>query len=258
MARQYYNGQGYVDIAVATAGSPGKARWTGNVTSFKITPEESKYEHKESYSGLKSIDLTYRTELKLPIEITLEQVDLNNFYMFFNGEAVAQSGGSVTNETLEGSTTIAVGDVFYLDSVDVSSLVITDSTGTPKTLTSGTNYSANLKTGRVEILDITTGGAFTGPLKAAYTAAAETKVKLFTDTPDEYWIYFSGVNTAVTGSPACRGEFYRVKFSPAELSMITDGDAPQQFVLRGDCLADPTKTLAGTFGPYGSWWQDGV
>jgi hypothetical protein len=251
MALQYFNGQGKVDIASVTAGVPAAPRWIGNSPSFKFMPEESISEHKESYTGSKAVDLRMRTELKGSVEITFEQIDVENLKIIGSGESVSQASGSVSAESLPGSTTPAVGHVYYLANVDVTSLVITDSTGTPKTLTSGTNYTADLKTGRVEILDITTGGAFVGPLKAAYTKAAVTRVKLFTAAMAEYAVYFSGVNTAVAGSPKVRAEFYRVSFSPAELSLITDGDQPAPFTIKGTALVDSTKLSTSDYGQVG-------
>src|SRR5512139_3207145 len=129
MALQYFNGQGKVDIASVSAGVPGAARWIGNAPSFKFTPEETVSEHKESYTGAKAVDLRMRTELKGSIEITFEQIDVENLKIMGSGESVSQTSGSVSAESLPGSTTPAVGHVYYLANVDVTSLVITDSTG---------------------------------------------------------------------------------------------------------------------------------
>jgi hypothetical protein len=252
MALQYFNGQGKVDIAGHSSGSPsGAFRWLGNAPSFKFIPEATVSEHKESYTGNKAVDVRLRTELKGTVEITFEQLDVENLKLLGVGESVSQAATPVSAETLVGSTTPAVGQVFYLANVDVSSLVITDSTGTPKTLTLNTNYLADTKSGRVELIDITTGGAFVGPLKAAYTPAAVTRVKLFTAAAAEHWIVFSGINTAVSGSPKFRAEFYRVSFDPAELDLITDGDQPAQFTLRGTALIDSTKAASSAFGQLG-------
>ena len=258
MAKQYFNGQGYVDMAVVTAGTPAKGRWIGNSISFKVMPEESIIEHKESYTGNRSVDLRKRDELKLNVEITFDQIDLENLKQMAQGDSVTQTTSPVSAESLPGSTTPAVGDVYYLANVDVGSLVITDSTGSPKTLTLNTNYTADLKTGRIVLLDITTGGAFTGPLKAAYTPTAETKVKFFSASALEYWVWFSGVNTAVAGSPTARVELYRVSFSPTEIPMITEDANPQVYTMTGTALVDSTKTAAGAYGQYGSFWTDGL
>lgn len=252
MALQYFNGQGKVDIAPASGGAPSTAfRWMGNAPAFKFLPEATVGEHKESYTGNKAIDLRIRSELKASIEITFEQIDTENLKLIGVGETVTQSTSPVSAESLVGSTTPAIGQVFYLANVDVSSLVITDSTGSPKTLVLNTNYSADTKTGRIELLDVTTGGPYTGPLKAAYTPAAASRVKLFTAATTEYWVQFSGVNTAVSGSPKVKAEFYRVSFDPAEFDFITDGDQPAQFTIRGTALIDSTKTASSAFGQLG-------
>jgi hypothetical protein len=164
---------------------------------------------------------------------------------------VTQSNSAVTAEVLNGSTTPAVDDTYLLASQNVAALVIKDSTGSPKTLTLGTNYDNNLATGQITMLDITTGGPFVGPLKADYTrAVATTQNKLLSAGAIEYWLRFAGVNTAVSGSPAVMVDLYRVRLSPTkDMGLITDDIA--KFALEGSVLADTTKTQAGAFGQFG-------
>ena len=49
--------------------------------------------------------------------------------------------------------------------IKASTLLVKDSTGTPKTLVSGTNYTLTPRTGRISFFDLTTGGPFTAPIK---------------------------------------------------------------------------------------------
>ncbi|MFO1417238.1 MAG: hypothetical protein U1E83_01075 [Methylotetracoccus sp.] len=54
-------------------------------------------------------------------------------------------------------------------SITSTSLVIKDSSGTPKTLVAGTNYVvSNWRLGEVQFTDLTTGGPFVGPLTANF------------------------------------------------------------------------------------------
>jgi hypothetical protein len=252
MALQYFNGQGKIYLGTRDADGNAQAMlWVGNAPTFKFGLEEVVTEHKESYSGNRLTDVRLTTELKSTVEMTLEQLDTNNLNILLFGTSVSQGAGSVSAYALEGSATPTVGHVYLFADQDVSSVVITDSTGgTPKTLTSGTNYELDADAGMITMLDITTGGAFTGPLNAAYTRAAVTRTKLFGSSAVEYWVRFVGLNTAVSGSPKVIVDLYRARLSPAqEVGLITDDIA--QFVLQGSVLADQTKTLAGDFGQFG-------
>lgn len=251
MALQYFNGQGKVYLGTRDADGNAQAMlWVGNAPAFKFGLEETVTEHKESYSGSRLTDVRLTTEIKSTVEMTLEQLDANNLNVMLFGTSVSQASGSVSAYALEGSATPAVGQVYLFSDQDVSSVVITDSTGTPKTLTSGTNYELDAKAGMITMLDITTGGAFVGPLNAAYTRAAVTRTKLFGSAAVEYWVRFVGLNTAVSGSPKVIVDLYRARLSPAqEVGLITDDIA--QFVLQGSVLADTTKTAAGDFGQFG-------
>jgi hypothetical protein len=252
MAKQYFNGQGKIYIGARdSGGNPLAMKYLGNCPEFKFSLEETTLEHKESTSGLRLTDVRLTTELKASTSMTLEQLDADNLNLLLFGASQTQATTAVTAETVSGSTTPAVGDTYLLASQNIAALVITDSTGSPKTLTAGTNYEANLATGQITILDLTTGGAFVGPLKAAYTRTAATiATKLFGTAALDYWLRFSGVNTAVSGSPAVMVDLYRVRLSPTQdMGLITDDVA--QFALEGSVLADETKTQAGVFGQFG-------
>lgn len=252
MAKQYFNGQGKIYIGARDSnGNPLAMKYLGNCPEFKFSLDESVLEHKESTSGLRLTDLRLSTELTAATSMTLEQLDAENLNLLLFGASVTQATTAVTAETLLGSDTPTVGDTFLLASQNVAALVITDSTGSPITLVAGTNYEANLATGQVTLLDVTTSGPFTGPLKAAYTRTGATvRTKLFGTAAQEYWLRFSGVNTAVSGSPAVMVDLYRVRLSPTQdMGLITDDVA--QFALEGSVLADVTKTQGGDFGQFG-------
>ena len=252
MAKQYFNGQG--KIYIGTRDSNGKSlnmKYVGNAPEFKFMLDEKVLEHKESTSGQKLTDVRLTTELTASATMTLEQLDADNLNLLLFGAQVTQATTAVTAETIAGSSTLAVGNIYLLDSQNIADLVITDSTGSPKTLTANTNYSVDLKSGMVTLLDVTTGGAFVGPLKAAYTRAGATvATKLFATAAVEYWVRFDGVNVAVSGSPKVILDLYRVRLSPTkEMGLITDEIG--QFPLEGSILADDTKTQAGDFGQFG-------
>jgi hypothetical protein len=252
MSKQYFNGQGKIYLGTRDAnGNPLIMKYVGNAPEFKFSLDEKVSEHKESTSGLRLTDVRLTTELTAGASMTLEQLDADNLNLLLFGTTAAQATSAVTGEAIHGSTTPAVGDIYLLDSFNIAALVVKDSTGAPKTLTSGTNYSADLKSGQIELLDITTGGPYTGPLTADYTRATATQItKLFGTSAVEYWLRFVGKNTVVSGSPEVMVDLYRVRLSPTkDMALINDDVA--QFALEGSVLADSTKTQAGDFGQFG-------
>lgn len=252
MAKQYFNGQGKIFIGERDSdGNPGSMKFLGNCPEFKFALEESVLEHKESTSGQRLTDVRLTTELKASTSLSMEQLDLDNLNLLLFGATVTQSTAAVTDAEVAGSDTLAVGDIYLLADQNIASLVVKDSTGVPVTLTAGVNYEADLSSGQIELLDLTTGGPFVGPLTVSYTRTAETKrTKMFGTAAKEYWVRFSGVNTAVSGSPKVIVDLYRVRLSPTqEMGLITEELAA--FNLEGSVLADTTKSAAGDFGQFG-------
>ncbi len=250
----YFRGQGKVLIGSRdTSGStsmPSALRWVGNCPELKINLETTKLEHKESYSGQNLTDLQLITGKKAGVSFTLEEFSKENLALLFNGTAISQSGTTpVTGYTLLGSTTPAVGQFFCIPRRNLSGVVIKDSTGTPKTLTAGTNYKLYAQEGVIEILDITTGGPFVGPLKADYTPAASSEVAMFNAAQTDLWVRFLGLNLANSSAPVVI-DLFKCQLDPSkDFSVI--GDDVAKFQIEGALLMDssrPSNDVLGQFG----------
>lgn len=252
MPLNYFSGQGKLYLGNrSTAGNPETLRWIGDVADFSFSAEPDVLEAKENYSGNRQTVVRITRELKMSMKASMRQISADNLKLMLLGETVAQAGGSVTNEVIGPATgTLAVGNVFILGGQDVSAVTIKDSTATPKTLTADTNYTLNAKGGSIEILDATTGGPYTLPLKADYTKAAATRVKMFTAANLEYWLRFEGLNTAVSGYPPVIVDIYRVRLDPVKDFGLINDDLGN-FELSGSCLVDQTKTAVSDFGQFG-------
>lgn len=248
----YFSGQGKLYLGTRSAGgSPEALRWIGDVADFSFSAEPDVLEAKENYSGNRQTVVRITRELKMSMKASMRQIDSANLKLMLLGDTVAQGSGSVTDEVISPTTgTLAVGNVFLLAGQDVSAVTIKDSSGTPKTLTADVNYTLNAKGGSIEILDVTTGGAFTLPLKADYTKAAATRVKMFTSANVEYWLRFEGLNTAVSGYPPVIVDIYRVRLDPVKDFGLINDDLGN-FELAGSCLVDQTKTVSSDFGQFG-------
>lgn len=250
----YLSGQGRLLLAERnSAGMPGTFRWVGDVNPFEVGASQDRVTVNESYTGQRGVALDLGRNLTVNLSATLKQLDaaMANVKLLTLGEDAVQATGSVTSEAISpASGTLAVGDIFMLGAFDVSAVVIKDSTGSPKTLTLGTNYTLNAKAGQIEIIDATTGGPFVLPLVADYTKADASAVKLYNTASVEYWVRFEGVNTAVSGNPVVVADFYKWRPSPAsQLALINDEVA--EFPIEGSILIDSGKSASGPFGQYG-------
>lgn len=155
--------------------------------------------------------------------------------------------GTVTVETLP---TVAVGDVYFAGGGTrhraLTTLVITDSTGSPVTLVLNTDYTVDVASGKIKFLTITG----TQPYKLAYGYTDPAAVSMLTAAAKEYVLMFENINKADSNNPGSF-ELYRVKFDPAQnLDFLSD--ELQTMELVGSVLADQhrstTDTVLGQFG----------
>ena len=100
MANYYYSGQGSLYSAKRdpATGKPLGFLPVGNVPSLSLDIEISKFEHKESESGNRSLDLTIVQEKKGKFTFTMESVSADNVAIGLYGETATVSGSTVTGE----------------------------------------------------------------------------------------------------------------------------------------------------------------
>lgn len=251
----YFSGQGKLYIASRNgSGNATAFRYVGNVPDLKLSVSTDIFEHKESVSGDRITDLRLTKEKKCECSFTLEEFTPENLAMGLYGSVETMATHTVTGEVFPsaadtGGTDLVAGDIVRLKYPNVTGLVITDSTGSPKTLPSN-QYTLRADYGSVTLDDITSGGAYVQPFKAAYTAAATgSRVRIFSQAAVERWLRFEGLNTADGNAPVLI-ELYRVLLDPAkELSLISD--EINQLALTGGALFDSTKTSDAELGGFG-------
>lgn len=241
----YYSGQGKAFIAAATAGVPGAFRYVGNCPILQVALEVDVLEHKESTSGQRLTDLRIIRGKSSKFTFTLEEFEKKNLALALYGADSSISGSTASAE--QAPVTMAVGDYWRLLHPDVSSLVITDSAGSPATLVLNTDYEiTSAKHGMVKILGL---AAYTQPFKAAYTYATRTSIKMLTEGFTDRWVRFNGLNTVDTNR-AVVVDLYKVNFDPiAQMDLISDDIWKME--LSGGALYDSTKesdTVLGQFG----------
>lgn len=200
----------------------------------------------ESQSGQRLTDLQLIKTKKGEFSCTLEELIQSNLELALYGSTTAVTSGTVTSELLPNPVTI--GSLYLLSKQNVSSVVVKDSTGSPKTLPA-TQYTINAKHGSLIINDKTTGGPYIEPFKADFSYGAANVTAMFTQPLPERWVRFEGLNTADSNREVVI-DLYRVAINPTkDLSVI--GNELMKFELAGQVLADLTKSASGQFGQFG-------
>ena len=246
---KYWSLQGTVDLFDRVNGMPQAGRWLGDCSAIEFSADPQKTDFKESWSGSRTVGLSLYQGVEASLAITMHNISTKNLELMFAGDTVAQSTTAVVDQQMSGATPV-VGDVYTLGVYDVTALTIEDSTPiTPKPLTKDVNYTVDEKTGRVEIINLTTGGAFVGPLKWSGTPGTVSYIKMLTNTAREKWIHIASKNTAVSGLPRMAFDFYLAKLLPVSFQFINEerGEA----VLNCTVVGDPTKTVDGALGIFG-------
>jgi hypothetical protein len=171
----------------------------GNVPKADILMKRDSITHKESFTGKRTIDLKQTRVRGAMLAMRIEDRTVkHNLKLIFQGRSNRIDTGSVTNAKLlrvnavaptytvvNGLPTVGQTYVFGARNSDgdwvpyrnlaTSGLAIKDSSGTPKTLTQGTNYVVqNWRNGTIKFIDLTTGGAYAGPIKGDFSFGAVT------------------------------------------------------------------------------------
>lgn len=242
---QDFSFQGKVYLGTRlTGGKPGALRWVGDASKCDVSLTTESETRKESYSGNRLTSARLRKGNDATIALTLNWANADNLALGLYGAKATVAAGAVTGEVLP--TGLIAGDLVVLNSGGVSALVITDSAGTPATLTPGTHYTLDSANGGV--VGIVNVGTFVQPFKAAYSHTISNDVTMFTVAPPERYLLLDGINT-IDNSPV-RMRLYRTQFDPAAtLPLINDSFGTLE--LSGAVLYDTEAAVDTTLGGFG-------
>ena len=248
----YLSLQGRVYIGERDAnGNPINLVSPGNVAALTLALKTDVVEHFETSTGNRSLDQQLIKSKSASCKLTAEEFTKENLALALHGTSSAVTAGTVTAEVVS-TAAPTLGNRYLLEHQKVSTVVITDSSVTPATLVSGTNYTLDADFGALTFTLVT---GFTAPIKAAYAYAAVTDLGLFTATMPERFVRFEGINTAASNAPVLL-ELYRVVFDPLkDLSFISNDF--QKFELDGKLLLDSTKSTSDALGQFGRITQIG-
>ncbi len=245
----YFYGQGKVKLAIIKPdGSLEPWRWVGDVSALSFGMEEETIAHRESYSGNKTKVREWHHSPEMKLEATLHSLDVDNLAQFTQGTVSSVVAGSVTSETLPNGLT--AGSIVTLAHPGVSSLVITDSAGSPATL-DPKHYVLEAGYGNIEIISLPSP-APTQPFKAAYQYAATKQVTfLSASARPNVAVRYEGINLAEGNAPVI-AEFYKASSSLlSQLALITSGDDVAGMEVNFGVLLDGSKPAAGALGQFG-------
>jgi len=245
---QYFSGQGRVLVAKrGVTGRPLAFALFADCSAAKLELKNNTTDIYEDQTGNKLLAAQIPGQKSGTLTLTCKQFSKTSAALGFYSAPLSIAAGTVTGEVLP--TGLQAGDEIALKYGNVSDLVLTDSTGTPKTLTNGTEYKENsLIFGNVGILEDMTAGSYIEPVKAAYSYEAADSFPMFTQMPEDRYIRIEGLNVAESNAPVLI-EVYRGKPQPfASVDWIGEAAANEDLAI--GCLYDSLNAADATYGGF--------
>lgn len=244
--------RGNIGIAERDAnGEPGAITYLGDTSDAEVSLDTEYADNFNNNAAISSQDLHIAVKVSGKVKLMLKAHTAKILELAMFGESVVETGGSFSNKLFP--TGIVAGETRRLpgNRANVSSLVITDSAGSPATLALNTNYTADLKNGTVKFVNVT---GFTQPFKAAGTeVASQVSVPMLKNRSAEFYLICEGINCA-DNDKAVIVDLYRVAFGPAaKLQLKASGNDVHSVELEGVLLGDPQKDVTDDFGIYGRY-----
>lgn len=184
----YSLGRGIVYESAITSGDiPDLAGWRdlGNATEFNVSLETEKLEHQSSRQGLKVVDKEVVLSQKMTLNFTLDELNDQNVANFLSGVTASHTNlaiAGITSRVLSSAVVLAR----WYDIVDGSNeraydivtgdLTITETSGGPVSLVEDTDYTLDLKMGRIFLLSTASNIAAGEPMTIVLVANAGAKV----------------------------------------------------------------------------------
>lgn len=223
-----------------TEGGHGKFLYVGTVPemAIELTAEEFPYYGYDSGHRVKLGNMKGTPSGN--VTGTISRLNQDNLALVLHGTVITQEIDPVVDEPLP--TGLEEGGIYGLANVNVSNVVIKDSTVTPLTLPTD-QYEVDAPYGGITPLDLATGGPYEEPYLASYDRAVATAIELGTTDVPERWLRFIGVNRAVVPFQKLMIDLYRVTIPMGLTDALkqeegTYGKIPFNPIIE----TDPTKT----------------
>jgi hypothetical protein len=234
-----FSGVGLVNLHRRTSsGGKGIGRFVGNTNKLDLAFDPKSVERASSMNVARAPLRRMTQSTGATLTLVTDESSKANWAWATHGrvDTVASDVGTL-NEVLP--TDLVAGDIVSVANKNINTLVVTDSTGAPVTLVVGVNYTVDLFSGDITIVDLDVeGDPVVQPLKAAYKKGAVDVIAGLSVPDKDYWITLNGVN-ADTGEAGVL-DIFRVRFDPAKLLSFISTDY-LDFELGGTALIDTTK-----------------
>lgn len=235
----YYSGQGILYVGDRDVnGNPTGLSGLCNVSALELSVDVTKFEHKESCSGARAIDLTIIQEKNVTFTMTLENVKSTNLAMALWGAASTVAGAAVTDEVITAKHDLVVPLAHTNLNSAVSVVVDDGGTPTPTTYTEGTDFTVDYQNGTITVLS--TGAiADDATIEIDYTHLGYADVQAMTVTSLTKYLRFDGLNT-VDGTPFIV-DLYKASIDPVSAMQLINEEI-MQLELTGNVLYDSVQT----------------
>ena len=242
MTNKYYSGQGTLYVGERdNAGKPNGLVSVGNVPTLEISIEIEKFEHKESESGNRSVDLTLVQELNGTFSAVLESISSVNLALGFFGESATVTGAAVASEVI---TIDTKGVAYPLDNVNISQAPApTAEDSLAASLTLGSDFSVDYENGTVTILDAY-AGTIPDDIDFGYTFGDYLRMDAFTQTTVERYLRFHGINTVDDDRVIV--DIFRASIDPAQNFALINEELAQ-LTIAGNILRDALRPSGSEF-----------
>jgi len=213
----------------------------GNVSALTVGVETTTFEHKESATGARGIDLKIVQETNVSMAFTMESLHRENLALALFGTSSSVTGVSVTDEQVE-----MFSDKWStLGHVKVSSVVVGDDAVPTTTYVLDTDYKLDADAGAIFLI---AGGAITDlqVVFVDYAFATQDEVEAVTSSvPPVRWARFHGLNMSDASKPFVV-DAYKLSMEPlAELALINEEIA--QAEIEAKLLSDSFRVTGSKF-----------
>ena len=250
MKQMIWSGQGpiYFGTFDAENGTPSMGYLTnlyriGAANSvLSTTPQRETSTIKESNSGQRLDIAELETSKGLQVGLTMHQFDRETLARAFFASSTLQESGTATEEALP---TVADGDFAFLKHPHASNVVISDSEGTPTTLTADQHYRVvDADQGIIQFLNV---DSLTQPFLVDYEHGGYGNIAAFTATNVRTGIVFTGRNQD--------GDKARVIIPQLSLSINGDfnwiSDEESELQMQGVAFyTEALDTVGSVYGPF--------
>lgn len=247
----YLLGRGCVYIGERDATGLFKAVREFHTPEFELEVATEYAEHMNSCDAVKARDLRIVASQDAKARLVIDTHDPEILAYALGGEVTEQaSGGTFTAKAFPSG--IVAGDIVPVPGgyVNLESLTITDSAGSPATLTAGTHYTADLENGLVTFITV---GSYTQPFKAAGSENdAFDIVSIATETSIERFIRFAGINIADGDKPVIV-DIFRASVGSSKVAAKNEGNEVAKFEFELALLRDENAPFSEDFGRYGRY-----